>query len=67
MTNSLLNKYKMQKCYVLVAEELDNIETQMAVSPMRCLSCLAALFGVSKVSAPRVSKLLKLSLHKLEQ
>ena len=42
MTNSLLNKYKMQKCYVLVEEELNNIGTQMTVSPMRCLSCLAA-------------------------
>jgi hypothetical protein len=49
MTNSLLNKYKMQKCYVLVEKELDSIETQMAISPMRRLSCLTALFGVSKV------------------
>jgi hypothetical protein len=55
----------MQKYYVLVEEELDSIETQMAKSPMRHLSCLAALFEVPKVSASRVSKLLKLCLYKI--
>ena len=42
MTNLLLNKYKMQICFVLLEEELDNIGTQMTISPMIHLSCLAA-------------------------
>ena len=65
MTNSLFNKYKIKKCYVLVEEEFDNIGAHVEISLMRRLFCLAVLFGVSKVSAPRLSKLLKLCLYKI--
>jgi hypothetical protein len=63
-TGSVLDKKPAKKCRVLTKEKLDEIKARLEHTPQKSLRHLAEETGISKSSAAKATKLLKLKPYK---
>jgi hypothetical protein len=64
-TGSLLDKKPAKKHSVFTKEKLDEIGARLEHTPQKSLRCLAQETGISKSSAAKVTKLIKLRPYEM--